>query len=425
MARFFFPLPISTQAEEEKASLLATIEKHKESNLLLERKVAELSRQVNLKASAGAGGPLALKKNDDEFHRITSGGGGGCISGVGEFENEKTAECKVDDGQVIKREESTKLKAQQQQQQEEFSGELAKKKGQVNEEKSNCAPHNNTLGGSCKLIDRQVQQVKPFPCSRNTLHAYTDATTSSTPSALKVKNNSNEQQQQQQVGLAVDVSATNRKLPSGKKGPSDSKNFQEWHTLTSRHDFSTSAAATSASTSTSSTTAAATTVVSAGACDFNSSSIASFSNCNSNASQVKGTTSNGNSILSHQTSLQSQLTNIQLLQDQVGDLLAKLKSSEIQVTQLTIENTDLKLLQAKLTSEVKLIQDSFDLERSIWKDEKDKVIQYQKQLNRNFLQILRKNKELELEIKSLKDKFTSKSTNSNSIYQITTGETTC
>lgn len=119
-----------------------------------------------------------------------------------------------------------------------------------------------------------------------------------------------------------------------------------------------------------------------------------------------------------------QMTNIQLLQKQVAQLVDDIKSSESQVNELSTENTDLKLLQAKLTTQLDLIQQSFNAERSVWQDEKDKVIQYQKQLNRNFLLILQRNKELELQIQSLKQS-SNMNNMSNTIFQITTGETTC
>lgn len=117
-------------------------------------------------------------------------------------------------------------------------------------------------------------------------------------------------------------------------------------------------------------------------------------------------------------------SSIQLLQKQVAQLAEEVASLEMQRSQLTIENTDLKLQQAKVTTQLDLIQQSFNVERSVWTDEKDKVIQYQKQLNRNFLLILQRNKELELQIQSLKQS-SNMSNISNTIFQITTGETTC
>ena len=71
-----------------------------------------------------------------------------------------------------------------------------------------------------------------------------------------------------------------------------------------------------------------------------------------------------------------------------------------------LQNMRLQLerLRAELASERQRGEEqagSFEDERRVWQDEKDKVIHYQKQLQQNYVQMYRRNRELERALREL------------------------
>ena len=75
------------------------------------------------------------------------------------------------------------------------------------------------------------------------------------------------------------------------------------------------------------------------------------------------------------------------------------KDEEIQKLQKDLGNliTEVK----ELKSEANVSKETFETEKSLWLDEKEKVIRYQKQLQLNYVQMYKRNKTLESEIESL------------------------
>ena len=75
------------------------------------------------------------------------------------------------------------------------------------------------------------------------------------------------------------------------------------------------------------------------------------------------------------------------------------KDEEIQKLQKDLGNliTEVK----ELKTEANVSKETFETEKSLWLDEKEKVIRYQKQLQLNYVQMYKRNKTLESEIESL------------------------
>lgn len=65
---------------------------------------------------------------------------------------------------------------------------------------------------------------------------------------------------------------------------------------------------------------------------------------------------------------------------------------------------------------------SFEEERRIWQEEKDKVIRYQKQLQQNYVQMYRRNRELELLLQELSQELDSREEDEGSGNEITFDE---
>jgi septation ring formation regulator EzrA len=109
-------------------------------------------------------------------------------------------------------------------------------------------------------------------------------------------------------------------------------------------------------------------------------------------------------------------TTIHMLRDQVQDLLHQRKSSEAAVSSLRQENEDLRYQLGNVREELNTTREGIAEERDQWQQEKQKVLRYQKHLNQNYILVLKRNKEIESELKALKDR--------NS-YKIVTDETKC
>ena len=95
--------------------------------------------------------------------------------------------------------------------------------------------------------------------------------------------------------------------------------------------------------------------------------------------------------------------NIKLLTDQVQDLLIQRKASERLLKELKEQNKELQLRLGSMTQEFNITKEAIEEEKQRWSLEKEKVILYQKQLNQNNLQILKRNKDLESELRSLRE----------------------
>merc|ERR1712141_573229 len=78
--------------------------------------------------------------------------------------------------------------------------------------------------------------------------------------------------------------------------------------------------------------------------------------------------------------LQEKEEEIEKLQNDLGNLITEVK---------------------ELKSEASISKETFETEKSMWLDEKEKVIRYQKQLQLNYVQMYKRNKTLESEIESL------------------------
>lgn len=78
--------------------------------------------------------------------------------------------------------------------------------------------------------------------------------------------------------------------------------------------------------------------------------------------------------------LQEKEAEIEKLQNDLGNLITEVK---------------------ELKTEASLSKETFETEKSMWLDEKEKVIRYQKQLQLNYVQMYKRNKTLEAEIESL------------------------
>lgn len=94
------------------------------------------------------------------------------------------------------------------------------------------------------------------------------------------------------------------------------------------------------------------------------------------------------------------------------EVLEPLPSYESDVTRVQQQSSDalhgLHLQVEQLRTELVLErrhgqeqQEAFDEERRVWQEEKDKVIRYQKQLQQNYIQMYRRNRELERVMREL------------------------
>ena len=109
-------------------------------------------------------------------------------------------------------------------------------------------------------------------------------------------------------------------------------------------------------------------------------------------------------------------TTIQMLRDEVQDLLQERKSGDAAVARLRQENEDLRYELGNVREELNTTREGMAEERDQWQKEKEKVLRYQKQLNQNYILVLKRNKEIESELKALRDKTS---------YKIITDETKC
>lgn len=109
-------------------------------------------------------------------------------------------------------------------------------------------------------------------------------------------------------------------------------------------------------------------------------------------------------------------TTMQMLRDEVQDLLQERKSGESAIATLMQENEDLRYQLGNVREELNTTKEGMAEERDQWQREKEKVLRYQKQLNQNYILVLKRNKEIESELKALKDKTS---------YKIITDETKC
>merc|ERR1739838_1095175 len=72
--------------------------------------------------------------------------------------------------------------------------------------------------------------------------------------------------------------------------------------------------------------------------------------------------------------------------------------------QIEVLNSDLEQLALavkELKNEASENKETFETEKQVWMDEKEKVIRYQKQLQLNYVQMYKRNKTLEAEIETL------------------------
>lgn len=116
-------------------------------------------------------------------------------------------------------------------------------------------------------------------------------------------------------------------------------------------------------------------------------------------------------------SLPAQLhSTIHMLQLQVQDLLRERKSAEALAARLKQENQDLRYEAGNVREEVNTLREGIAEEREQWQREKQKVLRYQKQLNQNYILVLKRNKEIESDFKAFRDKST---------YKFITDETKC
>ena len=107
---------------------------------------------------------------------------------------------------------------------------------------------------------------------------------------------------------------------------------------------------------------------------------------------------------------------IRVLRDQVQDLVNERQTSEKLISRLQQQNQDLTYELGNVKEELNTSREAFAEEKDQWQEEKQKVLRYQKQLNHNLVLVLKRNKEIESELKALKDKTS---------YKIITDETKC
>lgn len=96
---------------------------------------------------------------------------------------------------------------------------------------------------------------------------------------------------------------------------------------------------------------------------------------------------------------------IKLLQEQTKELIEERKQKDSLIASLNEETIELRYQLGNLREELATTREGFEEEKSNWKDEKEKVILYQKKLNCDYVKLLKKNKELENELKSCKNQY--------------------
>ena len=96
---------------------------------------------------------------------------------------------------------------------------------------------------------------------------------------------------------------------------------------------------------------------------------------------------------------------IKLLQEQTQELIEERRKKDSLIASLNEETIELRYQLGNLKEELATNKEGFEEERANWKDEKDRVIKYQKKLNSDYVKLLKKNKELENELKSAKNQY--------------------
>lgn len=96
---------------------------------------------------------------------------------------------------------------------------------------------------------------------------------------------------------------------------------------------------------------------------------------------------------------------IKLLQEQTKELIEERKQKDSLIASLNEETIELRYQLGNLKEELSTTREGFEEEKSNWKDEKERVILYQKKLNCDYVKLLKKNKELENELKSCKNQY--------------------
>lgn len=104
-------------------------------------------------------------------------------------------------------------------------------------------------------------------------------------------------------------------------------------------------------------------------------------------------------LLSLKVQLQEQQHLLQICQSKMAD---QETSGKVDILQKEVERLREQLEDEKQKKET--ILSSFHHEKQMWNKEKDKVIRYQKQLQFNYLQMHRKNQELEKKLKEQNSK---------------------
>lgn len=120
----------------------------------------------------------------------------------------------------------------------------------------------------------------------------------------------------------------------------------------------------------------------------------------------------------------------QVFQDEEERLLAYESDEAKALRQSGVEaphNTEAQMdrMRAELTFERQRAEQqmaSFEEERGIWQEEKDKVIRYQKQLQQNYVQMYRRNRELEQLLQELSQELDSREEDEGSGNEITFDE---
>lgn len=96
---------------------------------------------------------------------------------------------------------------------------------------------------------------------------------------------------------------------------------------------------------------------------------------------------------------------IKLLQEQTKELIEERKQKDTLIASLNEETIELRYQLGNLREELATTKEGFEEEKCNWKDEKERVIKYQKKLNCDYVKLLKKNKELENELKSCKNQY--------------------
>lgn len=96
---------------------------------------------------------------------------------------------------------------------------------------------------------------------------------------------------------------------------------------------------------------------------------------------------------------------IKLLQEQTQELIEERRKKDSLIASLNEETIELRYQLGNLREELATTKEGFDEERANWKDEKERVIKYQKKLNSDYVKILKKNKELENELKLARNQY--------------------